>query len=75
MVKEGLMVEILALFVISIESGLPRVHGSALFTRGETQAIVATTLGTSRDEQMIDSVGVSILIALCYIITFLLFNW
>ncbi len=42
---------------ISIESGfLPRVHGSALFTRGETQAIVATTLGTSRDEQMIDSV-------------------
>ena len=42
---------------ISIETGfLPRVHGSALFTRGETQAIVATTLGTSRDEQMIDSV-------------------
>jgi len=42
---------------ITIESGfLPRVHGSALFTRGETQAIVATTLGTSRDEQMIDSV-------------------
>ena len=42
---------------IFIESGfLPRVHGSALFTRGETQAIVATTLGTSRDEQMIDSV-------------------
>ena len=32
------------------------MHGSALFTRGETQAIVATTLGTSRDEQMIDSV-------------------
>ena len=42
---------------ISIETGfLPRVHGSSLFTRGETQAIVATTLGTSRDEQMIDSV-------------------
>ena len=42
---------------ISIETGfLPRVHGSALFTRGETQALVATTLGTSRDEQMIDSV-------------------
>ncbi len=34
---------------------LPRVHGSALFTRGETQVIVATTLGTSADEQKIDS--------------------
>ncbi|MDA9682684.1 polyribonucleotide nucleotidyltransferase [Candidatus Pelagibacter sp.] len=34
---------------------LPRVHGSALFTRGETQAIVATTLGTSDDEQKIES--------------------
>ncbi|HHW20581.1 polyribonucleotide nucleotidyltransferase [Thermodesulfovibrio thiophilus] len=34
---------------------LPRVHGSALFTRGETQALVATTLGTSEDEQKIDS--------------------
>jgi len=34
---------------------LPRVHGSALFTRGETQAIVATTLGTSDDEQRIES--------------------
>lgn len=33
---------------------LPRVHGSALFTRGETQAIVATTLGTSRDEMRLD---------------------
>ncbi len=40
---------------ITIEMGiLPRAHGSALFTRGETQAIVATTLGTSRDEQRID---------------------
>jgi len=35
---------------------LPRVHGSALFTRGETQAIVVTTLGTGQDEQMIDSI-------------------
>lgn len=35
---------------------LPRSHGSTLFTRGETQAIVALTLGTSRDEQRIDSI-------------------
>jgi polyribonucleotide nucleotidyltransferase len=34
---------------------LPRVHGSALFVRGETQALVAATLGTSEDEQKIDS--------------------
>ena len=41
---------------ISSETGfLPRVHGSALFTRGETQALVAATLGTSSDEQRIDS--------------------
>ncbi|HHW4680605.1 MAG TPA: polyribonucleotide nucleotidyltransferase [Xylella taiwanensis] len=36
--------------------GLPRVHGSCLFTRGETQAIVVTTLGTARDGQVIDAV-------------------
>ena len=36
---------------------LPRVHGSALFTRGETQAIVVTTLGTARDGQIIDAVS------------------
>lgn len=35
---------------------LPRVHGSALFTRGETQALVTVTLGTTEDEQLIDSV-------------------
>jgi len=41
---------------ISIRTGLlPRTHGSALFTRGETQAIVVATLGTSRDEQVIDA--------------------
>ncbi|MGA1368919.1 MAG: polyribonucleotide nucleotidyltransferase [Blastocatellia bacterium] len=41
---------------ISIETGwLPRTHGSALFTRGETQAIVTATLGTSQDVQYIDS--------------------
>ncbi len=41
---------------ISIEIGfLPRTHGSALFTRGETQALVATTLGTSDDVQIIDT--------------------
>ncbi|MFH1754213.1 MAG: polyribonucleotide nucleotidyltransferase, partial [Candidatus Latescibacterota bacterium] len=35
---------------------LPRAHGSALFTRGETQSLVATTLGTGRDEQMLDTI-------------------
>lgn len=35
---------------------LPRAHGSVLFTRGETQALVVTTLGTKQDEQIIDSV-------------------
>ena len=35
---------------------LPRAHGSSLFTRGQTQALVAATLGTSRDEQRIDSI-------------------
>ena len=41
---------------ISIRTGvLPRTHGSALFTRGETQAIVTVTLGTGRDEQIIDA--------------------
>jgi polyribonucleotide nucleotidyltransferase len=42
---------------IEVEAGfLPRTHGSALFTRGETQALVTITLGTSDDEQLIDSV-------------------
>ncbi|OGT22020.1 MAG: polyribonucleotide nucleotidyltransferase [Gammaproteobacteria bacterium RBG_16_57_12] len=42
---------------ITIKTGiLPRVHGSALFTRGETQAIVVTTLGTPRDAQIIDAI-------------------
>jgi len=41
---------------ISVRTGvLPRTHGSALFTRGETQAVVVTTLGTSRDAQKIDA--------------------
>jgi len=41
---------------ITIRTGvLPRTHGSALFTRGETQAIVVATLGTGRDEQIIDA--------------------
>jgi polyribonucleotide nucleotidyltransferase len=41
---------------ITIRTGvLPRAHGSTLFTRGETQAIVTATLGTSRDEQIIDA--------------------
>ncbi len=41
---------------ISIRTGvLPRTHGSALFTRGETQALVVATLGTARDQQRIDA--------------------
>ncbi len=41
---------------ITVKTGvLPRTHGSALFTRGETQALVVTTLGTSRDSQIIDA--------------------
>ena len=43
---------------IEIRNGvLPRVHGSALFTRGETQAVVAATLGTDRDSQKIDALA------------------
>ena len=43
---------------ITVKAGiLPRTHGSALFTRGETQAIAVTTLGTTRDAQMIDAVN------------------
>ena len=45
-----------AIRAISIETGvLPRVHGSALFTRGETQALVSATLGTSDDVQRMES--------------------
>ena len=43
---------------IAIRSGvLPRAHGSSLFTRGETQALVVATLGTGRDEQIIDALA------------------
>ncbi|MEE8284176.1 MAG: polyribonucleotide nucleotidyltransferase, partial [Alphaproteobacteria bacterium] len=43
---------------IAAEVGvLPRTHGSALFTRGETQALVVTTLGTGQDEQIIDGLA------------------
>ena len=35
---------------------LPRTHGSALFTRGETQALVVATLGTAQDEQVVDAI-------------------
>jgi len=43
---------------ISIKTGvLPRTHGSALFTRGETQALVVATLGTERDAQIIDALS------------------
>jgi polyribonucleotide nucleotidyltransferase len=45
---------------ITIETGeLPRTHGSAVFTRGQTQALVSVTLGTSDDEQRIDSIDVA----------------
>ena len=43
---------------ITVRTGvLPRTHGSALFTRGETQALVVTTLGTERDSQIIDALS------------------
>ncbi|HEX9773933.1 MAG TPA: polyribonucleotide nucleotidyltransferase [Steroidobacteraceae bacterium] len=43
---------------IIVQTGvLPRTHGSALFTRGETQALVTTTLGTGRDAQLIDALA------------------
>jgi polyribonucleotide nucleotidyltransferase len=43
---------------ITVRAGvLPRTHGSALFTRGETQGLVVATLGTSRDEQIIDALA------------------
>ena len=58
-VKEGKRIDGRALDQIRpivAETGiLPRTHGSALFTRGETQALVVTTLGTGDDEQMIDA--------------------
>ena len=41
--------------IVAEVSVLPRTHGSALFTRGETQALVVATLGTAEDEQIIDS--------------------
>ena len=41
--------------ILSEVGVLPRTHGSALFTRGETQALVVATLGTGEDEQFIDA--------------------
>jgi len=41
--------------IVSMVGVLPRTHGSALFTRGETQALVVTTLGTGEDEQFVDA--------------------
>ncbi len=43
--------------IVSETGILPRTHGSALFTRGETQALVVTTLGTGEDEQIIDALN------------------
>jgi polyribonucleotide nucleotidyltransferase len=45
--------------ITSETSVLPRTHGSALFTRGQTQALVSVTLGTTDDEQRIDSIDVA----------------
>ncbi|MAW36607.1 MAG: polyribonucleotide nucleotidyltransferase, partial [Rhodospirillaceae bacterium TMED140] len=42
--------------IVSETTVLPRTHGSSIFTRGETQALVTTTLGTAQDEQIIDSI-------------------
>lgn len=42
--------------IIAEVNVLPRVHGSSLFTRGETQALVVTTLGTAQDEQVLDNI-------------------
>ena len=51
---------------LNIQTGvLPRTHGSALFTRGETQALAVATLGTSRDEQIIDRCPANIPTASC----------
>ena len=41
--------------IVSETGFLPRTHGSALFTRGETQGLVITTLGTGDDEQIVDA--------------------
>ncbi len=43
--------------IVSEVGVLPRTHGSAIFSRGETQALVVVTLGTSRDEQIVDALG------------------
>ncbi len=43
--------------IVSEVGVLPRAHGSALFTRGETQALVVATLGTGQDEQIIDALA------------------
>src|SRR5690606_20435632 len=43
--------------IVSEVGVLPRAHGSALFTRGETQALVVATLGTGQDEQIVDALG------------------
>jgi len=56
---------------ISIEVGLlPRTHGSALFTRGETQSLATVTLGTFEDVQRLDGLGEEAEKGLCSIITF-----
>jgi polyribonucleotide nucleotidyltransferase len=55
--------------IASKVSVLPRTHGSSLFTRGETQAIVVATLGTARDGQIIDAVSASTRNTSCSITT------
>ena len=59
--------------IVSEVNVLERTHGSALFTRGETQALVSTTLGGSRDEQILDSLeGDSKEVLCCIIISLLI---
>ena len=50
---------------------IPRTHGSSIFTRGETQALVSATLGTRRDEQSVDTLFDQEANSFIYITTFL----
>lgn len=61
---------------LNAETGiLPVVHGSALFTRGETQALVVATLGTKDNEQLVDDLDEEYYKNSIYIIIFQLFQW
>ena len=69
---EELMVGVDEIREISCEVGLiPRVHGSGLFTRGETQSLAVVTLGAPMDVQLVDTIFSDEENDLCYIIIFL----